>query len=252
MNKNPLISIISPSYNSAPYIKLTINSIIAQSYRNWELIVVDDYSNDDTVEILKELSGIDTRIKYFLNKRNQGAAVSRNRGLEESNGRFIAFLDSDDLWYPTKLEVQLSFMIKNDCPISFTSYELIDEKGKSLNKIIPVVRSINYTGYLKNTIIGMSTSMIDTKLVGKKFRFVNIRTRQDTYLWITLLKTGIKAYGIPEILTKYRVRSNSISANKISAAKRVWHLYYKLEKLGILKSSYYFTFYIYNALKKRI
>lgn len=247
-----LISIISPSYNSSDFIEVTINSISAQTYRNWELIVVDDCSKDNTVSILKKLSETDSRIKYFTNATNQGAAISRNIGLENARGRFIAFLDSDDLWYPQKLDIQINFMLSNICPISFTSYELIDEKGLQIDKIIQTVEKIDYQGYMKNTIIGMSTSMIDTNIVGKDFRFTNIRTRQDTYLWITLLKKGFKAYGINQVLAKYRVRSNSISANKFKAAKRVWYLYYNLEKLGMVKSTYYFSFYVYNAFKKRI
>lgn len=247
-----LISIISPSYNSSDFIEETINSISTQTYQNWELIVIDDFSKDDTVGILKKLSKNDSRIKIFTNATNQGAAISRNIGLENARGRFIAFLDSDDLWYPEKLEIQVNFMLANSYPISFTSYELIDEKGIQLNKIIQTVEKIDYQGYLKNTIIGMSTSMIDTNIVSKDFRFTNIRTRQDTYLWITLLRKGFKAYGINQVLAKYRVRSNSISANKFKAAKRVWYLYYNLEKLGIVKSTYYFSFYVYNALKKRM
>ncbi|WP_089261687.1 hypothetical protein [Maribacter sedimenticola] len=143
-------------------------------------------------------------------------------------------------------------MLTNSYPISFTSYELIDERGPQLNKIIQTVEEIDYYGYMKNTIIGMSTSMIDTLIIGNEFRFTNIRTRKDSYLWITLLKKGFKAYGINQVLAKYRVRTNSISANKIKAAKRVWYLYYNLEKLGIFKSTYFFSFYIFNAIKKRI
>ena len=247
-----LISIISPSYNSSDFIEETINSISAQTYQNWELIVVDDCSKDNTVSILKKLSKNDSRIKIFTNTTNKGAAISRNIGLENASGRFIAFIDSDDLWYPQKLEIQINFMLSNFYPISFTSYELIDEMGLPLNKIMQTVEKIDYRGYMKNTIIGMSTSMIDRSLVGNEFRFTNIRTRQDTYLWITLLKKGHKAYGINQILAKYRVRSDSISANKIKAAKRVWYLYYNLEKLGIVKSTYFFCFYVYNALKKRM
>ena len=141
-------------------------------------------------------------------------------------------------------------MLNNNYEISFTNYELVDEKSKSLNKFVKSVTKIDYHGYLKNTIIGMSTSMIDRSKTGF-FKFVNLRTRQDTYLWISLLKEGFYAYGIDSALAKYRVRNDSISANKISAARQVWYLYYNLEKLGFIKSAYYFTFYAYNAIKKR-
>ncbi|WP_435264081.1 glycosyltransferase family 2 protein [Tenacibaculum sp. nBUS_03] len=245
------VSIITPSYNSENFISETIKSVLNQTYSNWELIIVDDCSTDNTEQVIKEFSKKDERIKFFKNIKNSGAAVSRNVGLENSTGRFISFIDSDDLWNPTKLAEQIKFMIDNVIPISFTKYSLVDEYGVSLNQIINVVKELGYKDYMKNTIIGMSTSMIDTDLVSE-FKFENIRTRQDTYLWITLLKRGHKAFGINKTLVSYRVRKDSISANKIKAARRVWYLYFNLEKLGFIKSSYYFSHYVFNALKKRL
>lgn len=247
---NHLVSIITPSYNSSLFIGETIKSVLNQTYENWEMIIVDDCSTDNSVEIINEYVKQDKRIKLFVNSLNSGAAVSRNRALEYTTGRFIAFLDGDDIWRPKKIQEQVNFMITNEAPISFTAYSLVDEKGESIDKIVNTVREIDYKGYLKNTIIGMSTSMIDTNFV-KPFKFKNIRTRQDTYLWISLLKRGHKAYGMDKVLANYRVRKDSISANKIKAAKRVWYLYYNLEKLGFLRSVYYFSFYIFNAIKKR-
>lgn len=249
---NPLISIITPAYNSAEFITNTIRSVQQQSFTNWEHIIVDDSSDDNTFSIIKSFAKEDSRIIPVRNKENSGAAVTRNKGLELAKGRFIAFLDSDDLWYPEKLDRQLKFMLENQIPISFASYDLISNDGKKLNKVIKSVKQIDYTGYMKDTIIGMSSTMIDTSIVNKPFRFVNIRTRQDCYLWITLLKRGHLAYGMPDVLSAYRVRKGSISSNKIKAAKRVWYLYYNLENLGFLRSLYFFGFYIYNAVKKRI
>lgn len=246
-----MVSIIMPSYNSGDFIADSIRSIQAQTYADWELLITDDCSSDNSVSVVEELLLEDDRIKLFRLEENGGAAVARNNSLKQAKGRFIAFLDSDDLWLPTKLEKQVKFMVEHKHPISFTSYEVLDENLNSTNTIINSVPEINYSGYLKNTIIGMSTSMIDRDIVGH-FEFFNIRTRQDTYLWISLLKKGFKAYGIPEILAQYRVRSNSISANKWKAAKRVWYLYYDLEKLGFLKASYYFSCYMFNAIKKRL
>lgn len=246
-----LVSIITPSYNSSNFIEETINSVLNQTYENWEMIIVDDCSTDNSVEIINEYLEKDNRIKLLVNEKNKGAAETRNEALKIAKGRFIAFLDSDDLWNCNKLEKQIQFMIENKYPISFTAYNLIDEKGRSIGHNIRTVKEINYRGYLKNTIIGMSTSIIDMSLV-KLFQFKNIRTRQDTYLWITLLKRGHKAYGLSTILATYRVRRDSISANKLKAAKRVWFLYYNLEHLGFFKSLYYFLCYIFNALKKRI
>ncbi|MDM1450403.1 glycosyltransferase family 2 protein [Myroides odoratimimus] len=245
------VSIIMPSYNSAYFIADSIRSIQKQTFEDWELIISDDCSSDNSFALISELANQDNRIKVYRLDKNGGAALARNNSLKYAKGRFIAFLDSDDLWKPEKLEKQLKFMLDNNYPISFTSYEVLDENLKSTNTIINSVKEIDYSGYLKNTIIGMSTSMIDRDKVGS-FEFFNIRTRQDTYLWITLLKRGFKAYGIQEILAQYRVRSNSISANKWKAAKRVWYLYYDLEKLGLFKASYYFSCYMFNAIKKRL
>ncbi len=249
--KDKLVSIITPVFNSEGFIHQTIESIQCQTYTNWELILIDDCSIDNSISIIKKYSENDSRIRYFINETNSGAAISRNIGLNKSAGRFIAFIDSDDIWACKKLETQVNFMITHNYSISFTSYDLIDYKGAPLNKIINSVKEIDYNGYLKNTIIGMSTSMIDRSRI-ELFEFLNIRTRQDTYLWITLLKRGLKAYGINSVLVSYRVRNDSISSNKLKAAKQVWFLYYDLEKLGFIRSIFYFLFYVYNAFKKRI
>lgn len=249
--ENNLVSIITPLYNSEKYIGKTIQSVVNQSYKNFEMIIVDDCSGDKGVEIAESFSENDERIKLIKNEKNLGAALTRNVGLKEAKGRFIAFLDSDDLWEDTKLDKQVNFMLENNCPISFTSYELINELGGRLNHIISSVEKLTLTDYLKNTIIGCSTAMIDKSMTGE-FEFLNIPTRQDTHLWITLLKKGISAYGIKEVLVKYRVHGGSISSNKVNAAKQVWNLYYNIEKFGFFKSSYYFVHYAFNAVKKRI
>lgn len=245
-----LISIVLPTYNSEKYISLTIDSIRSQDYLNWELVITDDASTDNTVNIIKHYREIDERIKIHRLKVNSGAALSRNMSLQYCKSRFIAFIDSDDIWNNQKLTVQVSFMKKTCCPISFTSYKLIDEKGNCLNQEVKSTEKVDYFFYLKNTIIGMSTSMVNTSITGPLL-FKNLRTRQDTYLWITLLKKGFIAYGIKQPLVSYRVRNDSISSNKIKAAKQVWNLYFKFEKLGFLKSSFYFCFYTFNAVKKR-
>jgi teichuronic acid biosynthesis glycosyltransferase TuaG len=249
---NNLVSIITPSYCSARFIAKTIESVLSQTYQNWEMIIVDDNSLDDSPEFIKKLIKGKSRMKLIELVENVGSAMSRNVALEASNGRFIAFLDSDDIWHPDKLEKQVEFMLKRKIPISFTSYELIDENGASKNHAIYSVKKLNQLDYLKNTIIGFSTSMIDTEYTGRKFRFMDIRTRQDTSLWITLLGGGHVAYGMHNILVDYRVHSNSISSNKYRVAKQVWNLYFNIHKLGFFKSVYCFVFYLYNAIKKRI
>ena len=233
-----LVTIITPSYNSSQYISDTILSVIRQTYKNWEMIIVDDSSTDNSVQVVEKIISNETKISMIRLTKNVGSAQSRNTALEVSNGRFIAFLDSDDIWHPDKLEKQVEFMLKRKAPISFTSYELIDENGESKNHVIYSVEKLNQLDYLKNTIIGFSTSMIDTKYTGRKFRFIDIRTRQDTSLWISLLGEGYVAYGMDNVLVDYRVHSNSISSNKYRAAKQVWNLYFNIHRLGFFKSVY--------------
>jgi len=247
-----LVSIITPSYNSSKYIYEAIQSVMSQTYVNWEMILVDDHSTDNSVEIIERIASGNPKIRLIKLKNNVGSAQSRNVALEVVSGRFIAFLDSDDVWHSDKLEKQVEFMLKRKAPISFTSYELIDENGTSKNHAIYSIEKLNQLDYLKNTIIGFSTSMIDTQIVGNSFRMMDIRTRQDTSLWITLLGKGFLAYGLDEVLVKYRIHSNSISANKIKAVMQVWNLYFNIHRLGFFKSAYCFAFYLYNAIKKRI
>ena len=199
MNK-PLVSIITPSYNSGEYIINTINSVLYQTYQNWEMIIVDDRSTDNSLSLIQEAAKKDDRIKLISLNKNVGAAEARNKALENAKGLFIAFLDSDDFWMPEKLEIQIGIMIKNNYPISFTQYSVFNEDLSNYKYTIKVPDCIDYYGYLKNTIIGMSTAIINKEIVGK-FSFYNIRSRQDAYLWITLLKRGHLAYGIHENLT---------------------------------------------------
>lgn len=248
---NDLVSIITPTYNSAKYIEFTIDSVIKQTYRNWEMIIVDDNSLDETVEIIQKHIHFDDRIKLIELDKNYGPAIARNKAIENAKGKFISFLDSDDIWMPSKLEKQVNFLKKNNYPICFTTYELIDKNNHRLNKVLHAVRCLDLHNYLKDTRIGFSTSMINKEIVGK-FEMMNIRTRQDGQLWIFLMKRGFKAYGIDEILCQYRVHKDSISANKIKATINIWKLYYKIEKLGLFKSCYYFSHYLTNAIKKRI
>jgi teichuronic acid biosynthesis glycosyltransferase TuaG len=247
-----LVSIITPSYNSETFIKDTILSVLNQTFQNWEMIIVDDKSRDESINIIQEFIKNDNRIKFIKLNNNMGAAMARNEALKVSKGRYISFLDSDDIWSPAKLEKQLTFMQSNNYPISFTSYETINENGKENNHIIRTVKSLDLEQYLKNTIIGFSTSMIDRNLIKEELKFLDIRIRQDTNLWITILKQGYKAYGLDEVLVKYRIHSNSISSNKVKAAKQVWNLYFNIHKFGLLKSIYYFSWYAFNAVKKRI
>ncbi|WP_404347853.1 glycosyltransferase [Sutcliffiella horikoshii] len=246
-----LVSVITPSYNAEKFISATIESVRTQTYTNWEMIIVDDCSKDETREILKEYAELDPRIKPIFLEENSGAAVARNTALKAAQGDYVAFLDSDDLWVPDKLEKQLAFMQKNDYAFSFTAYNLMDESGKPLDKVISVPKQIDYKGLLKNTIIGCLTVMIDTRKV-EPLQMPLIRTRQDYALWLKVLRQGHVAYGMQEPLANYRIVEGSISSNKLKTAKRNWYVYREIEKLSLPYASWCFVNYAFYAIKKRV
>ncbi len=246
---NGLVSVITPAYNSEKYIEETIKSVINQTYKNWEMIIVDDCSKDNTKEVINRYSMNDDRIKYIKLDVNSGAAVARNKALELSSGRYKAFLDADDLWDSHKLEKQLKFMKDNNYGFTFSQYEMISEDGISLNKQVTVPKTVRYEDILKNTIIGCLTVIIDTDIIGD-FRMPDVRKGQDTMTWTLILRNGHVAYGLQENLAYYRNVKNSISNNKIKALKRTWSNYRNIEKLPLMKCIYYYSFYIINAIKK--
>lgn len=249
--QQPLISIITPSYNASRFIGQTIESVRMQTYQNWELIIVDDCSTDETPNILNRYANVEPRIKVHFLKENSGAAVARNFALTQAKGSFVAFLDSDDCWKPEKLEKQLSFMQTNDYAFSFTGYEFITHEGVYLHKQVSAPEQVTYGDMLKNTIVGCLTVMIDLNKVGS-IQMPNIRTRQDLATWLSILKKGFVAYGLNENLAEYRIGNPSISKNKWKAAKMNWFVYRKIEKLNLLKALWCFSHYAYYAVAKRI
>lgn len=250
---NMTVSIITPVYNSEKFIKDTIESVINQTYKDWELILVDDCSIDNSKELINRYIQKDSRIKYYTLSENSGAAVARNYALSKSVGRFIAYLDSDDIWHNNKLESQINFMINKKYSFTCTDYEVIDESGKSKNKIIKMPRVINYDLYLRNTIIQTVGVMVDTKYISNELlEMPLIRRRQDAATWCKLLKNGFNCYGLNHNLASYRRVSDSLSSNKLKAIKGTWYLYRNIEKLSILKSCISFIGYAFNACKKRI
>jgi len=246
-----LVSVIMPSYNSSRFIGESIESVLSQTYQNWELLITDDCSTDNTIKVVNRYALNDNRIKLFKSDKNSGAAIARNNSIEKANGRFIAFLDSDDRWYPNKLELQLEFMDKNKIAFSCSDYDQIYENGEFNSKIIKVPKAISYNKYLKNTIIGCLTVIIDKSIVGD-FRMPNIKSSHDMALWLLILKKGFNCFGLNENLATYRLVSNSNTAKKGKAAKDVWKVYREIEKLNIFFSSYCFVFYAINAVRKRI
>ena len=248
MNKE-LVSIITPMYNSEKYIGQTIESVLNQTYKNWEMLIVDDCSNDNSPNIVKEYVQIDNRIKYIRVNKNKGVSNARNTGLQQARGRFIAFLDSDDIWNNSKLEDQVQFMIKNDCTITFTSYELIDEDSNKLGKEVTVTSEVRYNDLLKGNILGCLTVMIDKSKIDFDIQMSGAR-HEDYILWLSILKRGHIAYGIDKILAQYRKSYYSLSGNKINSAMWTWNVYRNIEKIPLYKSIYYFINYIINGIKK--
>lgn len=245
--QQPLISVITPAYNAERFIRDTIDSVLQQTYTNWEMIIVDDCSTDDTLAIVKEYRRRDARIKLIVLEENSGSAVARNKAMENASGRYIAFLDSDDRWLPKKLEKQLEFMQVKDIGFSFTTYIRILEDGARTNAISNTPASVNYDDLMKRCVIGCLTVMLDRDKIGY-LKMVNIRTRQDYVYWLTITKKGFLAYGLPEILAEYRLVDNSISSNKWKAAKRNWYVFRKIEKQSLPKSIWYFAHYVVRSI----
>lgn len=234
-----LVSIVTPLYNSEKFIEETINSVLKQTYNNWEMLIVDDCSIDLGPSIVKKYSKKDSRIKYIRMEKNRGAALCRNKAIELAEGEFIAFLDSDDLWIEKKLEKQIKFMKKNGYAITFHNYEQINEESMSLNKIIKIPKKpVTYKSYLLTNPIGCLSGMYSVKKIGKQYMPI-LQNREDTAFWLKLLKIEKYIYGIDENLAQYRVRKNSLSSKKIKLIKYHWRLYREIEKMSILESLLY-------------
>lgn len=251
-NFDEKISIITPTYNSEKYIKKTIESVRNQTYYNWEMLIIDDCSVDSTVELVKSMKENDQRIHLIELGENVGAARARNVGLENSSGRYIAYLDSDDIWMPTKLEQQVLFMKKNNVAFSCVTYEIIDSEGKRLNKVIHMLPKLNYSMFLKNNLLQTVGIMIDTNKVNKRYLVMpDIFRPEDAATWLQILKSGIDCYGIDETLAQYRRVENSLSGNKFKGALGMWKLYRNIEKLSFPFSCYCFIRYAFLAIWKR-
>lgn len=245
------VSIIMPTYNSAKFIAESIASVIAQTYTNWELLITDDCSTDKSYNIINEYATKDTRIHIYKTPQNSGAAIARNVALSYATGRYIAFLDSDDLWVPDKLEKQIAFMKDHNIAFSFSNYDIIKEDGTKTGKVIHSPKTIGYNAYLRNTIIGCLTVVIDRSKTGD-FTMPNIKSSHDMALWLLIMKRGFYAYAIQETLAHYRLVSTSNTAKKWKAAKDVWRVYREIEHINLFYSAFCFAGYSINALLKRL
>jgi glycosyltransferase involved in cell wall biosynthesis len=246
--KDKLVSIITPSYNSEKFISETINSIINQTFTDWELIITDDYSSDNSIGVIESFIKKDDRIRLYTLKSNQGAGAARNHSIKMAKGRYIAFCDSDDQWKINKLELQLNLMIKNNIVLSYSGYDVIGENGNYIRTIYPP-KIITFKKILSNNYIGCLTAIYDSKIIGKQYMPL-IRKRQDWVLWITILKKIKKTEGINTSLATYRLRSNSISRNKFNLIIHNWNVYHQVLGYNKFKSVLLMlNFIIHYAIK---
>lgn len=247
-----LISIVVPVYQVERFIAETIESVQKQDYKNWELLLVDDCSEDKSCAIIEEMAAGDSRIRLIHQQTNQGAAKARNCGVRNAAGRYLCFLDSDDLWESDKLSRELTFMKEKSAGFVFTGYEFADEYGKGLGKVVRVPAQISYSEALKNTTIFTSTVMFDrTKIKDEDILMPDIAS-EDTATWWHLLKVYGQAYGLDRNLVKYRRSANTLSSNKLEAVRRIWQLYRKQEKLSIIYSVYCMCFWAFRAVLRRV
>ena len=245
---NDLVSIITPAYRCGGVVRETIRSVLDQTYPHWEMLIVEDCSPDDTRNVLRECTAVDPRIRLIEQQNNGGPAMSRNAGLERMQGRWIAFLDSDDLWLPKKLESSIAFAEANRAPFVFTGFRRIPADGGREGRYIGVPRTLNYRQLLGNTAIATSTVLLDRRIVGE------VRMRKTYYddfdCWLQLLKPGRTAYGLDEDLMRYRVMGQSVSSNKRNSAAKVWRAYRDQEHLSVPTAIWYFMNYAVRGLLK--
>lgn len=269
-----LVSIVVPVYHAAAYIEETIRMVEEQTYENWELILVDDASKDDSRQVIEkylakrnrnrpedtvheeqESENTDAKkgiIRLICKKQNEGAAMARNTGIDAAEGRYIAFLDADDIWMRDKLQKELAFMKEKNAAFVFSAYEFGDENAKGTGKIVHVPETLTYHEALSRTVIFTTTVLLDTEKTGRELIHMPVVKSEDTALWWKLLRNGFTAYGLDEVLAIYRRPAKSLSSNKLEAMKRIWNLYRKQEGLSFFYSAYNFVFWALRATLRRI
>ena len=245
----PLVSIITPSWNVERFIDETVRSVQSQTMGDWELLIADDCSTDRTPDLIEAIADRDGRVKLIRQKRNGGPALARQAAIERAQGRFLAFLDSDDLWLPQKLERQIAFAQEKRAALSYTAFRRINEAGTETGRLIEVPASLSYEQLLKNTSIATLTALVDREVAG------DIAMKDEPYddfcLWLSILKRGHIAHGLNEDLARYRVRGSSVSSRRLRSAGWVWHIYRNVEQLPLLKSALCFAHWSSRAWLKR-
>lgn len=244
-----LVSVIIPVYNASNYIDRTLNSVFSQTYKNIEIIIVDDCSTDDTAKLIKEYEKTHSEIIYYLQEKNMGAGYARNKALELAKGQYVAFLDSDDEWLPQKIEKQLQVMRDTNTPFVYAAIEIIDKDNKRVKAKRNIKETCDYNYLLRNTMIATSSVMINRNVLGD-FRMHLRRGGQDYATWLKLLRGGTVAKGINEVLVRYRVSRGSLSSNKIKSIRQIWEIQTQNEKINKIYVMYHLCCFVFNALKK--
>lgn len=246
---NALVSIITPSYNSAKFIAETIQSVQNQTYPNWEMIIVDDGSSDETENVVLSIIQNDKRIQFHKLSQNSGPAVARNTGIEKASGDYMTFIDADDIWFPTFIENNIKTIQETGIPFVFSSYKRANEQLEFVYSDFIVPNKVSYTDILKSNSISCLTAFLDIKKLGKKYMPL-IRKRQDMGLWLNYLKVIPFAHGIQETQAIYRIRENSLSRKKSDLIKYQWQFYREVEKLNVFQSIYYMLHWMYRGFMK--
>lgn len=248
MSRAAAVSIVMPSYNTARFLRATVESVLAQTFDDWELLAADDQSTDESLEILHQYRSRDPRIRVLALDGHHGPAGARNAAISAARRPYIAFIDSDDIWLPRKLERHVAFMQEEGSALSFTAYRKIDEDDAP-GGLVSVPRTVDYDALLYSNCIGCSTAIYDTARLGKVF-FPDIPRRQDHGLWLKILRKGVRAHGLNDPLTLYRVRKKSVSSNKLVAAAYQWQLYRRVEGLSLGSALLHFAGYAYKGARK--
>lgn len=246
------VSVITAVYNSSSTLRETVGSVVAQDYDNWELLLIDDCSADDSREIMEKLASTDHRIRCLYNDKNSGVALTRNHGIREADGRYIAFLDSDDTWDDTKLSRQLRFMEEVGSPFTYTSIRIMDENGVPTGKERHVPDRVDHGTLLMGDPMPCLTIMIDTTVIPKEKIYMPNVHHEDYAAFLNCLRDGAVARGLDEVLASYRVSRTSVSGNKLRTATWQWRILRDQEGLSVIKSLYYLSTYALKAIKKRL
>lgn len=245
-----LVSIITPMYNAQDFVEQAITSVLEQTYKNWEMIIIDDASTDECVEIVRKYAEVDSRIRLIQNLTNAGVAETRNVGIKNARGRYIAFLDCDDIWMDDKIEKQLSAMNRTGTSFCYGMCEVIDYSGKSVKGIRSVPKYIDYKKLLKGNAIPCLTVLVDRNVVDV-IEMPDIE-HEDYACWLTIFsKYDIVAYGVQSVLARYRIGQKTVSSNKLRAALWTWNIYSKYLKMPLYKCIYYYVWYAVRAISKR-